>query len=192
MNKAIWVSVFVLFFAALYVGACSGGDKTKEDSEAGEAVKKGGSEEKDFEMKYQDEETGEDISWESDSEGRGRVVARSKDGEKTAEMSFGGSELPDGFPEEFPLYEGEIANSVKSSSGDGTGYSITMVTDDPVDDVYSWYKKNLSDKGYEIKSSVSMPGIKSLQFQSGERAGTIMVQKDNENVNVVISMTTSG
>lgn len=195
MKKSFLVSLLIIFFVGLYLFGCSGGEKDGEQSKKEGAATHPEDVEVDsdgdsFKMEYKDDESGEEVKWDV-KDGKGRITATDKDGKKTAEMTFGGSELPDGFPEDFPLYDGKIANSVKSSIKDGTGYSITLTTEDDVDEIYSWYKEELSAKDYKINSSVTLPGMKSLLFRSGDRQGTVMVQKGNENVNIVISMTIS-
>lgn len=68
-------------------------------------------------------ESGDDVDVEIDDDG-GTINVNGEDG---TNIDIGGGELPDGFPDEFPLPEGEVTAAMRSGDDD-TSYSVLVAT----------------------------------------------------------------
>ncbi len=85
----------------------------------------------------------------------GSFTIETEEGEVNFEAGGGGS-LPEGFPSDFPLPDN--LNIIVSSSGSGGSnkvdaiLNVTATTNQPVDDLRSFYTKELPAKGWTIKA----------------------------------------
>ena len=119
-----------------------------------------------------DESSG-DMTIEADEDS---VHYESEDGETRVDLELDGSaELPVGYPSDIvPIYPN---GTVKLAGVQGSGYVVSVVTDDSIGSVYQYYKDNnnldavLSD----------MPGddVSMLMGLWGDMNVTIMVSADN-------------
>ncbi len=90
-------------------------------------------------------------------EDEGSVKIKTDEGE--AEIQSGKNELPDDFPDDFPIYKGaKVTNSSKMSTDKGTSYYVTLEVKGSVDKVADYYKEELVDAGYTISSTMETNG----------------------------------
>lgn len=94
----------------------------------------------------------EDATGVSVDEDGGSVTIEGDDG-STITYDDEGAELPDGYPDDVPVYDGTIDSSWQTSDDKGVTYAVAIKTTDPVSDVVAWYEEQLADKGWEIKST---------------------------------------
>jgi hypothetical protein len=96
------------------------------------------------------------------SEGEeGEIRISSEDSEITLGT---GAELPEGFPEDVPIYgDMEITTSFTSSEDDKNIYSITAVSPKSVEEIFDWYINELS--GWSIENEYK------LDADNGENSG---------------------
>jgi len=67
-----------------------------------------------------------------------------------------GSELPENFPGDVPVYpDTNITFSHVGSGQEQESASASLETGDSVDDAAAWYEKNITDNGWEIQSTDS-------------------------------------
>ncbi|RJQ31706.1 MAG: hypothetical protein C4562_04475 [Actinobacteria bacterium] len=94
------------------------------------------------------------------------VKIKTKEGE--AEISSSQTKLPDGFPEDFPVYDGaKLTNSAKMGSAKEAGYTAVWETSDSKDDVVDFYKKELPSKGYKVTAEYSSGQGTTYTFEQG-------------------------
>jgi len=123
-----------------------------------------------------------DVSISSDDES---VEIKSDEGEAT----FGtGADLPEGFPEDVPVYGNmTITSSWKSTQDGKDNYSITGISQDSVDDVFEWYKSQLG--GWDIEGEFVIDTdegkTSSLGAGSGGMEMTLMVMESDEGTTIV-------
>lgn len=118
----------------------------------------------------------------------GKVKVETEEGQAEIEA---GSELslPEGFPEDFPLYEnGKIKSSIKSTSEGKEGYMILVESEDAPADVASWYKDALKQKGYEVKFSLEQQDAYSFSFENASRkiTGSVQIVKSDTGSEITI------
>lgn len=130
-----------------------------------------------------EEQTGVEIDQEGDS-----VTITGSEGE---EITHEAESLPDDWPADVPVYEGaEVEASTSVSMGQGTQMSATLVTEDPVADVFAWYKAEAESGGWTIESEASMQAEGAttalLALKKGDMEVTITVNEaDNGSSNIV-------
>ena len=125
----------------------------------------------------------------------GEKVTITGDEGETLEIDGSGTTLPDGFPSDVPVYDGEIMSSTSFSAGEGQSFSVAILTDDAFADVVDWYKAEFSAEAWEVvgETSAQVDGGSTaiLAYQKGEREVGITVVEDAENpgVNIVHTVT---
>src|SRR5690554_4367684 len=103
---------------AFLLASCSPGDLI------GSAVEKGVE-------KGVEAATGSEIDIDEDG---GNITIQTDDGEFSM---GGGAELPEGFPDEVPLIDGEISGGMRVSDGERDGFMATVIAQGSIGDVYS-------------------------------------------------------
>lgn len=103
------------------------------------------------------------------------VTIKGEDGTEITAST--GGELPEGFPEDVPVYEGEIVNTIKADKG----YSVIVATTDDVQTITDWYKAELEKEGWEIKTEMTVEG-----------GGVFTAEKGTSQLQVTIGADTSG
>ena len=121
-----------------------------------------------------------DAHGEGGESGRLTITKKGEEGE-TQLLEYGLPGVPEGFPKDFPVYEGADVTGGRMTGADGEAYMLTLTTEDDVAAVAEYYKKALPEKGYSIKSTMSMPEGQVLMFQKGEDSGgTVTVASGDE------------
>lgn len=88
-------------------------------------------------------------------------------------------EIPEGFPDDVPIYDDSEVDSATSMTSDGTTtFYVNLTMEDDVATVYEWYKAEVVDKGWTITSDVLMSG-------DGD-SGQLVIEKDD--MEAIISM----
>jgi hypothetical protein len=82
------------------------------------------------------------------------VSIQGKDGSSLSSSNDG--TLPEGFPEDFPVYEnGTITTGIASDGPKGKGFLVGIGTDDASTAAFDWYTTQLKDKGWTIKTTMN-------------------------------------
>lgn len=106
--------------------------------------------------------TGEDVEVD---EGGKNIKVKTEEG--TVEMETGKTELPEGFPSDFPIYEGaEVISSTKMTQEGSEGYQVVFSIDEEKSTVKEFYEKKLPEVGYPISARVESG--EEVQFYLGE------------------------
>lgn len=103
-----------------------------------------------------------------------------------------GGALPQGWPDDHPVYEpSEIEASTSFSTGEGTQQSVTLSTGDPFETVFDWYKSEAAAQGWAIESEglLEMDGVSSgyLYLGKGDIESSISINQDGDD-DVVVTM----
>ncbi|MBN1193010.1 MAG: hypothetical protein JXA36_04900 [Coriobacteriia bacterium] len=137
------------------------------------------------------EEIGEEIvgaatdsDVEIDDEG---VTIETEDGEVNVTGGDSG-ELPDGFPEDFPIYDGARIESSSSLTADGAStYYVNLISEDDFETVFPWYEAELPSAGWEITSNTQYSqdnGGGMLTVKQGETEGSVNVLGGDDGVEI--------
>jgi len=92
-------------------------------------------------------------------------------------------ELPEGFPEDFPIYEkATITAGRRIDAAQGNIYAIGMGTTDSADAVRIFYEARLAEPPWEVTNVVEIAEentvIVEFARQGGAQAGTVAIQEE--------------
>ena len=92
-------------------------------------------------------------------------------------------ELPEGFPEDFPIYEkATITAARRIDAAQGNIYAIGMETTDSADTVQTFYEARLAEAPWEVSNVVEITEENTVvvEFvrQGGAQAGTLAIQEE--------------
>lgn len=97
------------------------------------------------------------------------------EGATGGEVDLGGTTVPDGFPSEVPLYDGDITNGASLGSGADVVYNVTMKVPDA--SALDEAKAQLEDAGFTIQ----------MQGAATADGGTVIAEGDNYGVLLVVA-----
>jgi hypothetical protein len=119
-----------------------------------------------------------------------KVTVTGKEGEIVA---IEAGKLPEGMPEDFPIYEGEVKVGNKSESSDGTMFQVMIVTGDDAKTVADWYEEELKAKGWTIENRVDTSAgnqvMSAVSAKKGEDQATISAVEKSEDDKTGVSIT---
>jgi len=108
------------------------------------------------------------------------VTITGPDDEQTT-VTSGTDSLPEDFPEDFPVPDGDITSSSTITSGDTTEFYVTIDVDEEPKQAYDSLKSALEDDGYSITSDMFITDAEGdrgiLGFEKGDQQGTAVVGK---------------
>jgi hypothetical protein len=83
------------------------------------------------------------------------------DDKKTIDVPGGGEvevggDIPDGFPDNFPVYDGaDVTAGYRGEQEGNEGFFVSWETDDDLDDVQAFYEEELDKNGWELSGTFS-------------------------------------
>jgi hypothetical protein len=105
------------------------------------------------------------------TDGGKKISYTGEEGEFSFESEGG---LPEGFPNDFPIYpEAKVASSWNSSSEETKGYSLILETPDSREKVNTYYKEELTNKGWKITSQFSDQETFTYTFEKDSLSGLV-------------------
>lgn len=136
MMKRLWLGLLVAALALAVTGCSAVQDRIGE--EIGEEIASG--------------VVGGDVEVDGDS-----VTVSGEDGDVTIEG--GGADLPDGFPDDFPMHDEAPVDSASSISGaEGTTYYVNITSDLAPGELHDWYKVEFADEWTEVSDVSAADG----------------------------------
>ena len=108
----------------------------------------------------------------------------------------GGGELPEGFPQDFPLYQNAVVD-VATVAPDGEGFRVQLSSSDSPDQVRDFYEQELDKDPWHVENVQDIPEMATTviafaRVDSGEEWGTVAivtVQENGRRVNIAVSLT---
>jgi hypothetical protein len=173
LNFFVILVIFALF-TLFTLGSCSR-EQSVETDEGKMTVKEEGEK-----IKVTTEEG--TITMSGDEE-KGQIAITTEEGE-TLNVSYGKDSIPDNFPKDVPVYSPATVKMTQII--DDSKSVISLGTQDDVSKVATFYKKELSAKGWSVKNEMSMGSMSLLHVQKGSRALNVTVNKSDEET--IISM----
>ncbi|TWG92296.1 hypothetical protein L615_006600000030 [Nocardioides sp. J9] len=104
---------------------------------------------------------GADVDIDADS---GEVKVESSDGS----FSYGTGKLPEGFPEEVPVTDGEIVSGASTTSGGKPGFVVQLQVPGGTDEVAARIGDELGAAGFTRDDEASAAGISSYENDAWE------------------------
>jgi hypothetical protein len=95
-------------------------------------------------------------------------------------------ERPEGFPEDFPIYDNAVVTAAnRFGAGAGDIFAIGMETADDPTVVRSFYEQRLAEPPWQVTNAVDIPEEKTVivEFarQGDPRTGTVAIQQEQTN-----------
>jgi hypothetical protein len=129
-----------------------------------------------------EEATGGEVDIEDDGDSV-TITTEGEDGESVTISGGDTAEVPDSFPDDFPLYKGDVVGSSSLTSGEGSMVTVSVETDDDPDDIKAYFEDQLDAKGWNIlfQSDVSQDGQTAMNYtvEKGGRNGSVGIVSDD-------------
>lgn len=106
-------------------------------------------------------------------------------GEDGSNVTVAGGKVPDGFPKDVPVIDGEIEATWES----GDGMFISLKTKMSMDDAADWYEKELTSEGWKQETTYSTADSRLYVAKKGERMVQIAVGQQEGVANVTVTVT---
>lgn len=114
------------------------------------------------------------------NEGEDKVTVTGEDGEQVEIQGGDDASLPEGFPEDVPVYKDADIKMSNSITSDGkTMYSVTLETSDDVDTAGAWCKDALPKEGWNVEGDMSSTA-------NGQSSTIISAKKGSMVLNVTV------
>ncbi len=130
---------------------------------------------------------GGDVEVDGDS-----VTIAGEDGDVTIEG--GGAELPDGFPDDFPMHDEAPVDSASSISGtDGTTYYVNLTSELSPGELHDWYKAEFADVWTEVSDVSATDGSDETYIMSvtkGDIEATVTMASDGTGTQMGVILVT--
>ncbi len=119
--------------------------------------------------------TGADIDINQDGE-QGSITIKGEDGEEVT-FSGGTKEMPDNFPDDIYVAEGEIISSGSIKSGEGEVITLVIGTDSKIEDLISKVRDEMKSKGWK----------EGMNMTTGE-GGLVVFSKNDNSLTVTFAI----
>jgi cytochrome c-type biogenesis protein CcmE len=176
MKKYTYLFFIVPVMFTLALSACSR-EKSYETKEGKVTVKEDG---KKVQFKGKDE----DITVSGD-ENQGQVKIKTKDGEST--ISYNKDKLPDNFPKDIPIYS-PASVQMSQIMDNGKTVMASLNTTDDMAKVAAFYKKALTQAGWEIKADMNMGNTFLVQGEKGEQSLNVSATKEQDKTVITLAL----
>lgn len=121
---------------------------------------------------------GEDADVEIDKDGNATITVKGEDGEEVT-LSTNAQEIPDNFPSDIYLAEGEIIVVSSVNTGGGDMITVSMYVKQKPADLTKEIIKNMAKNGWETKMNTSTPEASMLVFSKDKKGATITIGDDD-------------
>lgn len=104
------------------------------------------------------------------------------------EARFGDdANVPDGFPEDVPIYPGSTPTAVMTAGSEGM--VVTLKSSDDQGTIFSFYESGLSEQGWSIDGKPSFGGQMGLEASKDSRKATLRISgtEGDSYISIVVS-----
>jgi hypothetical protein len=117
---------------------------------------------------------------------KGQITIKDKQGEMTMTQG-GGAQLPDGFPNDVPVYPGA---AITMSAKQPKAFMVMLTSKDDKKKVADTYKSTLKAQGWEEGSSMDMGDVTSLEYKKEKEKRTLVIgiSKDNAGSRITLNV----
>lgn len=119
-----------------------------------------------------------------------QVTVNGPNGSATVQNSQ--NQLPSGLPDYVPNYSGTIKASSAVDTPTGTTYTYTITSSDDAKTIVDWYTKNLTDKGWTVGETATLPNGGIISAKKGTNGDIVVTVSDSSGeraINVVVHTT---
>jgi len=121
-----------------------------------------------------------------EAEGEGVRISGEKEGVGAISGRFGeNAEIPDGFPEDVPIYPGA---DVIGGMVAGDGGMVTLQTRDDAEKVTAFYRENLVKEGWNIGQEMDLGGQRVLAVEKEGRNAAVQISREADATTIVTTV----
>jgi hypothetical protein len=99
-----------------------------------------------------------------------------EDKESGASVTVGKNKIPSTWPDDFPVYDGEITAIVDTTEN----ISLSLKTAAKVSEVKEWYQQKFSDSSWQQEAAMEFPSIWNATYLDGQRRASIVVTNSDD------------
>jgi hypothetical protein len=121
--------------------------------------------------------TGVDVEQDDDSV---TVTTEDEDGDSVTITGGEDLDVPDSYPDDFPLYKGEVTGSSSLTTGDGSMVTVAVGTDDSLETIRAFFEEEFGNEGWNVVFTNEMT-------EGGVTTVNYAVEKSGRNATVAIS-----
>lgn len=110
--------------------------------------------------------------------GQGQSFTDPKTG---ATINLGINKIPDNFPKDFPIY----TNATITSSQTGNGFWLTLISNDDINKVSSYYENALKENGWSATKTTTTSTI-SWSISRENLIGYLTITNENNKTSIVV------
>ena len=121
-----------------------------------------------------------------EAEGEGVRISGEKEGVGAISGRFGeNAEIPDGFPEDVPIYPG---SDVIGGMVAGAGGMVTLQTGDDAEKVAAFYREKLVNEGWSLAPEMDLGGRQMLPIEKESRNGVVQISREPKATTIVLTV----
>lgn len=105
-----------------------------------------------------------------------KVTVETKEG-KTSYAVGAGTQIPDTFPKDIPVYGGV---TVMASVSTPDGHNLTLASKDSVEKIMAFYKGKMTGAGWEEAMAMNQPESSMLVYKKGGRTVSVVVSHSGD------------
>ena len=120
---------------------------------------------------------GHDADIEVDEDGNGTITIKGEDGEEIT-LSSNTNEIPDNFPSDVYMVDGEIVVASSVNTGGGDLITVSLFTDGEPNEVGKEITKNMEKEGWKTEMNTVTPEASMLIFSKDKKGATITIGVD--------------
>jgi hypothetical protein len=120
-----------------------------------------------------------------EAEGEGVRISGEQEGVGAISGQFGEkAEIPDGFPEDLPIYPG---SEVVAGMLAGAGGMVTLQSGDDLEKVTAFYREKLVEEGWTLGPEMDMGAQRVLPIQKEGQNGAVQISREGDLTNIVLT-----
>jgi hypothetical protein len=115
----------------------------------------------------------------------------SKSGEKITveteegKLTIGEGQLPENFPQNMPIYPG---SKITSTSSNDENQVVIFSSEDELEKVSSYYKKELADAGWKIESTSTIANAAIYSFSDQQIKGAVIISQAEKGTQITVEV----
>jgi hypothetical protein len=100
--------------------------------------------------------------------------------------------VPDGFPDDMPLYDGTIVLGQKMETPDGAAYNVGIETTDGAAEVSAWYEAEFAAEGWTETASMTNDAdgmvMSTRQVEKGGVQAQVVIAEEDGRTQIAVTV----
>ena len=95
-------------------------------------------------------------------------------------------QIPLDFPKDVYVFEGKIKSAIKSN--ENNGYTLSIETDKPANEIKAAYEEKLKAEGWKITGSMDLGGAVSIVSEKDKRTASVMISTGDNLTTIILGV----